>query len=288
MSQEGSGIRERSKSKERDEKKNYRSSSRDRSRDSERGPKSLLVRNIPSDTRSDELKELMSKYGNIRDVYIPLDYYSKRPKGFAFVEYLSSSDAARALDAMDGYEFNDRSLKIVFAKESRKSSHEMRRVTQNSRYDDRRRYDSRDRYDRRRYDSRDRYDRRRDDSRDRYDRRRGRSRSRSRSRSRDHGKRYRSSSRDRDSKGGGGYKRSPSRDSRRSPSRSSSYDRKRFLCLIFIRYSDIFNFNTFYVKYYYCKEITPKTENKIDVFIVLKFHSIICFLFPLRSSRAIY
>ena len=31
--------------------------------------------------------------GDIRDVYIPLDYYSRKPRGFAFVEFYDFRDA---------------------------------------------------------------------------------------------------------------------------------------------------------------------------------------------------
>ena len=37
--------------------------------------------------RGDDLKELFARYGPIRDVYIPVDYYTKEPRGFCYVEY---------------------------------------------------------------------------------------------------------------------------------------------------------------------------------------------------------
>ena len=37
--------------------------------------------------RPEELRTLFGKYGPISDVYIPLDYYSRRPRGFAYVQY---------------------------------------------------------------------------------------------------------------------------------------------------------------------------------------------------------
>ena len=37
--------------------------------------------------RSDDLREMFTKYGPVRDVYIPLDYYTREPRGFAYVEY---------------------------------------------------------------------------------------------------------------------------------------------------------------------------------------------------------
>ncbi|KPM11061.1 RNA recognition motif containing protein 2 [Sarcoptes scabiei] len=48
---------------------------------------SLFIKRIPFETRSDDLRALFSRYGRVKDVYIPRDYYSKRIRGFAYVEY---------------------------------------------------------------------------------------------------------------------------------------------------------------------------------------------------------
>jgi len=37
--------------------------------------------------RPEDLRRIFAKYGPIRDIYIPLDYYSKEPRGFAYVQY---------------------------------------------------------------------------------------------------------------------------------------------------------------------------------------------------------
>ena len=34
----------------------------------------------------DELRREFARYGPIKDVYIPRDYYSNRPRGFAYVQ----------------------------------------------------------------------------------------------------------------------------------------------------------------------------------------------------------
>jgi RNA recognition motif-containing protein len=36
---------------------------------------------------------MMGKYGEVRDVYIPTDYHTRKPRGFAFVEFPDSRDA---------------------------------------------------------------------------------------------------------------------------------------------------------------------------------------------------
>ena len=47
---------------------------------------------------------MMEKYGEIRDVYIPSDYYTRKPRGFAFVEFTDSRDA-RYLQESDDHVF---------------------------------------------------------------------------------------------------------------------------------------------------------------------------------------
>ena len=51
---------------------------------------SLLVRNLDPNTTVDTLRTEFSAHGEIRDVYIPRDYYSQRPRGFGFVEFVQA------------------------------------------------------------------------------------------------------------------------------------------------------------------------------------------------------
>lgn len=100
--------------------------SRSRSRSPGGKAVSLLVRNLvfsmqDYSIKPDEIKSLFSKYGEIRDVYIPRDYYSQRPRGFGFVEFQHYNDAKTALESLDATEFQGSTIRIVFAREGRKS-----------------------------------------------------------------------------------------------------------------------------------------------------------------------
>jgi len=152
---------------------------------------SLYVKNIPDETLPDDLRDLFSKYGSLSDVYIPLDYYTKRPRGFAYVQFEDPRDAEDAVESVDGKRLFGYTLEVQFAKGDRKSPGQMRGkdpIAQRERYRRRRYSRSRSRSrsgDRRRRDSRrdrDR-DRDRDGGRRRRDERRRRSRSRSKSKS---------------------------------------------------------------------------------------------------------
>lgn len=87
---------------------------------------SLLVRNISSDITTDDLQRAFGRIGEIRDVYIPRDYHSQQPKGFAFIEFATHSQAREARDEMDKFSMKGRELEVVFAQERRKTPQEMR------------------------------------------------------------------------------------------------------------------------------------------------------------------
>uniref|UniRef100_A0A8C8U3L9 RRM domain-containing protein n=1 Tax=Peromyscus maniculatus bairdii TaxID=230844 RepID=A0A8C8U3L9_PERMB len=48
---------------------------------------SLFVRNVADNTRSEDLWREIGRYGSIVDVYVPLDFYTRRPRGFAYVQF---------------------------------------------------------------------------------------------------------------------------------------------------------------------------------------------------------
>ncbi|XP_052226243.1 serine/arginine-rich splicing factor 10-like isoform X2 [Dreissena polymorpha] len=175
---------------------------------------SLYVRNVPDQTRPEDLRSLFGKYGPLSDVYVPVDYYTRRPRGFAYIQFEDPRDADDALYNLDRTRFYGRELEIEFARGDRKTPNQMRGKERSSRRSPYRG----SRHDDRRHRSHSRSPRRR--SRSRSNDRRYRSRSRSydqskRSRSRSYEKRG-STSRARKS-----YTRS------RSHSRSRSYSHSR-------------------------------------------------------------
>ena len=66
------------------------------------------------------------RIGEVRDVYIPRDYHSQQPKGFAFIEYATPEMAREARDEMDKFLMKGRELEVVYAQEKRKTPVEMR------------------------------------------------------------------------------------------------------------------------------------------------------------------
>lgn len=54
--------------------------------------KSVLVKNLKFETSPSRVRKIFERHGPVRDVYIPLDYFSRRPRGFAFVEFFSGEE----------------------------------------------------------------------------------------------------------------------------------------------------------------------------------------------------
>lgn len=90
------------------------------------GPMSLLVRNLRHDCRPEDLRGPFGRYGPIKDIYLPRDYYTGEPRGFGFVQFVDPADAADAKYEMDGYVLLGRELTVVFAEENRKKPSEMK------------------------------------------------------------------------------------------------------------------------------------------------------------------
>ncbi|XKL60987.1 hypothetical protein PGB90_008044 [Kerria lacca] len=61
----------------------------------------ILVRNIPFQAKSNELKDLFKTFGDIKAVRLPKKMVGTGPhRGFAFVEYFSKEDAKRAMQSL--------------------------------------------------------------------------------------------------------------------------------------------------------------------------------------------
>ena len=51
--------------------------------------------------RADAIRAAFQEFGEVKDVYLPKDYYTKQPRGFAYVEFHSEDTALDAMDAMN-------------------------------------------------------------------------------------------------------------------------------------------------------------------------------------------
>lgn len=71
----------------------------------------LYVGNLPFSATDESVRALFSKHGTVEKVSLITDRDTGRPRGFGFVE-MSSADAARAIQALNGVDFGGRPLKV--------------------------------------------------------------------------------------------------------------------------------------------------------------------------------
>jgi len=80
----------------------------------------LYVGNLPFTATEESVRALFSQHGTVEKVSLITDRDTGRPRGFGFVE-MSSSDAARAMQAINGTELGGRPLKVNEAQDRERS-----------------------------------------------------------------------------------------------------------------------------------------------------------------------
>lgn len=72
----------------------------------------IFVGNMSFQTTEEDLRGLFQPFGEITRVNIPTDRDTGRPRGFAFVEMASASEANAAISALNGKELDGRQLRV--------------------------------------------------------------------------------------------------------------------------------------------------------------------------------
>jgi len=80
----------------------------------------LYVGNLSFDSTDEGVNALFSKHGTVEKVSLITDRDTGRPRGFGFVE-MSTADASRAMQALNGTDFEGRTLKVSEAQERERS-----------------------------------------------------------------------------------------------------------------------------------------------------------------------
>lgn len=89
--------------------------------------KSLLVRNLAARTTGFQLREIFSRYGYVRDVYIPFNHETGRKCNYAFIEICMTTPYSQLLEDFSIFSIlNGRELQVQEATSGRRSSYEMR------------------------------------------------------------------------------------------------------------------------------------------------------------------
>jgi RNA recognition motif-containing protein len=71
----------------------------------------IYVGNLSFDTTEDSLRSLFGQHGSVESAKLMSDRDTGRPRGFAFIE-MSDSDAIKAIQSLNGKDFEGRTLRI--------------------------------------------------------------------------------------------------------------------------------------------------------------------------------
>jgi RNA recognition motif-containing protein len=77
----------------------------------------VFVGNLNFKTTREEVQALFEQVAKTRDVFLPTERETGRPRGFAFVEYESEDDAKAAIERFNGYEMGGRALRVNLAED---------------------------------------------------------------------------------------------------------------------------------------------------------------------------
>lgn len=93
----------------------------------------IYVGNLPYSATQEELSELFSSCGAIKEIAFIKDKFTGQCKGFSFIEFEDASSAQNAIEQYNEKEFNGRKLRVNIAQE-RESGNNGNRRTQRAPY----------------------------------------------------------------------------------------------------------------------------------------------------------
>ena len=72
----------------------------------------LYVGNMSFQTSEDELRAHFEQFGAVTDIYVAMDKFTGRPRGFAFVTMGTAEEAKLAIEKTNGVELGGRQLQV--------------------------------------------------------------------------------------------------------------------------------------------------------------------------------
>lgn len=71
----------------------------------------LYIGNLPNSASEENVRALFTEFGAVQSLSLVNDRATGTPRGFGFVE-MSTNDASRAMQGLNGKDFDGRSLKV--------------------------------------------------------------------------------------------------------------------------------------------------------------------------------
>ncbi|KAL1208177.1 Serine/arginine-rich splicing factor SC35 [Cardamine amara subsp. amara] len=75
----------------------------------------LIIRNLPFKATPSEIKKVFSEVGFVWDAFVPKNFETGLPKGFAFVKFTCKKDAEKAIEKFNGHMFSKRPIAVDWA-----------------------------------------------------------------------------------------------------------------------------------------------------------------------------
>jgi len=76
----------------------------------------VYIGNLSYKVRENDLREVMEDYGTVESVKIIKDRDTGKSKGFAFIEMAGDADAQKAIEELNGAEYEGRTMVVKEAK----------------------------------------------------------------------------------------------------------------------------------------------------------------------------
>ncbi|HCF26418.1 MAG TPA: RNA-binding protein [Cyanobacteria bacterium UBA11049] len=77
---------------------------------------SIYIGNLPDEVTKDDLGEVLSEYGTVKRIELPVDRETRQLRGFGFVEINPEEVETTAIEALDSADWMGRSLKVSKAR----------------------------------------------------------------------------------------------------------------------------------------------------------------------------
>lgn len=78
----------------------------------------LFLKNVSYQTNEDDLRALFEQYGKVASVRVPVDRFSGRPRGLAFVDMPNMIESRRAIAELNGRVIRERALSVEVSREN--------------------------------------------------------------------------------------------------------------------------------------------------------------------------
>ncbi len=76
----------------------------------------MYVGNLSYNTTEDDLRQLFSQAGEVKDVVLIMDRDTRQPKGFGFVEMATPAETLKAIQMFNEHEVDGRALTVNMAR----------------------------------------------------------------------------------------------------------------------------------------------------------------------------